>query len=334
MRVPVFVHQFDNGYDGAPGGADDARLPISEVWGKTNDGLTWQARWDGHPAAIASLDAVVRAERELYAPHGIDYKPWGVVHGRWPGVEDCARREGRMAGEVARAAAGPGQRPVYIVDLEPHYHAPFPAFWRGDLGAGAGDIDDFCYGFTEALGGDPRAGELWLCPDAREPHLAAITFGRWRDKIEARRVLSQTYFTDFVRPRTATIEDARGALDAAVRVLGRYGWRADEVLPVLPGDAEPEVMARAVEHAHALGCGGVAVWQRGNLRADTAAAIAALADPWAAKAVPPAEEPPPVDAPQLPPASPAIDLPAALAHVRAARNALDSAEALLVRAGG
>ena len=110
MRLPVFVHQFDSGYADNGLGSDDTRLPLSEVWGKTNDGLTWMAQWDGHPAAIGSLDAVVRTERDVYAPQGIDYRPWGVVHGRWPGVADCARNEGRMAGEIARAAAGPGRR--------------------------------------------------------------------------------------------------------------------------------------------------------------------------------------------------------------------------------
>ena len=41
-------------------------------------------------------------------------------------------------------------------------------------------------------------------------------------------------------------------------------------------------MVRAIRHAHAAGCGGVSIFRRVNLRPDTADAVLALEDPWAA----------------------------------------------------
>jgi hypothetical protein len=49
--------------------------------------------------------------------------------------------------------------------------------------------------------------------------------------------------------------------------------------PILDGDAGPEEMLRAIRFAHDVGCGGVSIFQRANLRRDTAAAVLALDDP-------------------------------------------------------
>lgn len=306
MRVPLFLHQFDSGYANAALGADDRALPISEIWGKTNDGLRWQATWDTHPAEITGIDAVIHAERDIYAPQRIDYKPWGVVHGRWPNEPRYAQREGALAARIARAAATtddgqPAQPPVYIADLEPHYHAPFPAFWRDDLGAGPADVEAYLTAFTTAHttgnetanttahteGGPP---ELWPTVDARDPHLAPVAFRAWAAHPAVTRVIPQVYFTDFVRPRPPTEADVRAALDRALHTLAAHGWTtAATVIPALPGDATPDRTILAIEYASSLGCGGVAIWQRANLRADTADAISRLSDPWAAG---PSDDPP------------------------------------------
>ena len=151
-----------------------------------------------------------------------------------------------------------------------------------------------------------------------------MAFEAWASHPCVTRVVPQVYFTDFVRPRNPGPEDVRTALDAALGALATHGWyNRASVWPALPGDADPERMCQAILEAHGLGCGGVAVWQRANLRPDTAAAIASLDDPWAVSSAPPATPAPP---PEVPAPAPYVDAPAALMHVRAARNALDSAE--------
>jgi len=325
MRVPVFVHHIGSGYGNPALGGDDRAWPISEVWGKTNDGLGWQATWDRHAAAISGLEAVRHAAHEVYAPQGIRYRPWGVVHGRWPQLSNYAEREGRLAASIGRAAARPGAPAVYVVDLEPHDHGgATPQFWRDDLGAGAAEARAYLDAYV-AAGGD----EVWVVPDARDPHLTPVAFEAWAAHPAVTLVAPQVYFTDFVRPRQATAADVHAALDSALRTLGAHGWGdASRVWPVLPGDAIPQRMTEAIAYAHQLGCGGVAVWQRATLRADTATAIAALPGPWAA--LPPG---PSVPATESPPGG----LPMATgdeairAHLVRARAELAAATALLER---
>src|SRR5690606_36839528 len=131
--------------------------------------LTWQAYWDANPYEFDSVEDVVRAEKEIYGAQGIEFKPWGVVRGQQPGWSgtEYARREGELAGQIARAAAGPGEKANYIVDLEPYYHGgATPQFWRNDLGAGPELVWAYIKAFRAA-----RGEELFVAPDARAPHL-------------------------------------------------------------------------------------------------------------------------------------------------------------------
>ena len=276
MKVPIWVHHFATGYPGLVGW-DDGAQPFSEVYGKTNDGLRWQSTWDagvgtapdGKPWAVRSLGNVAEIDTTLYGPQDLEYKPWGVVHGRWEnGPADYAGAEGKLAAQIALAAAPAGETPVYIVDLEPHYHAPFPTFWRDDLGAGPTEVERFGVAF-QLNGG----GELWIAPDARDPHLEPVSFEEWARG--ATRVLPQVYFTDF---RMHSREALERALD---RLHARGGVQEGDVYPILPGNADPDEMVTAIEVAQILGCGGVSVWQRANLWPETAEAIAAMDDPWA-----------------------------------------------------
>ena len=220
-----------------------------------------------------------------------------------------AAREGRQAGTIARAAARAGDPACYLVDLEPHYHGgATPQFWRDDLGAGPAEAAAWLDAFA-AAGGD----EVWVVPDARDPHLQPISFRTWAEHPLVTLVAPQVYFTDFVRPRQPTAADVRAALEQALATLAAHGWAdAARVSPVLPGDASPERLAEGVEYARRLGCAGVSIWQRATLRADTAAALAALPDPWGE---PVASSPEPL---------------AALRHQpESARNELDAAATLL-----
>lgn len=280
MQIDLWVHQIDTGYPGLVG-SDDSPLPVSAFLVKTHDGLYWQATWDSHPLAISGLDALRRL-RDAYAPRAT--VPWSVPHGRWEGAPgDYAIKEGVRAGEVALAAAAPGQRPRVILDIEPHYHAPFPAFWRDDLGAGPREIDDLCWGFAQTAPG----AAIDIAPDARMAHLPPVNLAHWCTKVETTRCLPQIYFTDFVSPRIATAADSRAAIDTAIAALAQNGWtRLDTICPIFPGDAQPDTMLRAFEHAHASGLGRPSVWQRSNTPRDLFAAIADFRDPWGPVATP------------------------------------------------
>jgi len=263
MKLPVFAHQFNTAYSPQPPlgvTTNDTELPISDVYVKTNDGVVWMARWDTHNAAIASVEALTSAVR-IYEAQGIGTRPWGVVSGLAP------EEEGRLAATVARAAGG-----AYIVDLEPYYHGGpgNPQYWRSDLGAGPAAVDEFARSFL-ANGGT----ELWLSVDARDPHLDPVSFSQWTlPWHKVMRCLPQVYFTDFST-------SPEFALDKAVTTLADHGWtNRASIYPVLPADAEPEEMMQAIRYAHALGCGGVSLWQRATLRSDTMADVAELADPW------------------------------------------------------
>lgn len=292
MKLPVWIHNVASAYPGNGGlPVDDSANPFSHVYGKTNDGLRFQGVWDDHATDINSVEDVVHHDREIYQPQGIEYVPWGVVHGRWEGdwsAGEYARDEGRMAAAIAMAAAGPGETPTYIVDLEPHYHAPFPAYWRDDLGAAEPDIREFVVQFRNNTNG---LGRLWLAVDAREPHLEPVKFAYWASFDAVERILPMVYFTDFARPAVAQTYHARDALRTMESVLGGNGagmLLKRHIHPIFPGDALPEVMEYAIEEAFEQDFGGVSVWQRGNLTLNTADRIAAMDDPWVQAPQPPA----------------------------------------------
>jgi hypothetical protein len=153
-----------------------------------------------------------------------------------------------------------------ILDLEPANHGPY---WRDDLGAGPAEVrahvDRFC-----AAGGE----ELWLAPDARAPWLDRVSFRAWIEQPVVTRVLPQVYWRMFE-------QQPESALAGAVATLREHGWReVGAIHPILDGDAGAEEMVRAIRFAHDIGCGGVSIFQRANLRRDTAAAVLTLDDPW------------------------------------------------------
>lgn len=153
-----------------------------------------------------------------------------------------------------------------ILDLEPANHGPF---WRDDLGAGAEEVRIYCERYSAAGG-----RELWLAPDARRLRLDRVSFGAWIEQPVVTRVLPQIYWRIFKQsPETG--------LTNAVTLLREQGWEdVRTIRPILDGDAGPEEMVRAIRFAHDLGCGGVSIFQRKNLRRDTAAAVLAMDDPW------------------------------------------------------
>lgn len=296
MRFVPFIHEFGSGYPGQIG-SDDVAAGVGKVLGKTHDGLWYQGQFgnDQHAAAIKSQTSVAFADRNIYAQQGITYDPWGVVNLLREGVPDEAFREGDLAGQVAIAAAGPGENRVVILDLEPHERGSDGSVYyvRDDLGAGDKEIDDFCYAFTRAIGtppGQPGGGFIDLCPDARPGRIEPVHFSHWCTKSEVRRCYPQVYSGIF-HPRG--LQESEGQwvsrivplalqdLDVMIQTLAANGWdRHDTIWPVLDGSLPPQVMESQIEYVHQLGCGGFAIWQRMNLRADTAAMIRSMTDPW------------------------------------------------------
>jgi hypothetical protein len=300
MLIDLWVHQVATSYGRSALPADDGALPLREVWEKCCDGLAWMAAFDRHPRAIDGLEAVARRGREHRAA-GRTWRPWLVPHGRTPGgpAEVHATAEGRRAAEVGRAGAPPGAAPGAILDVEPHYHGGArPQFWRDDLGAGPETVRALLDAYL-AHGG----GEVWLCLDAREPHLAPIAFEAWRTHPAVTRFLPQVYWTDFLRGvRAPALEDVRRSLEAATAVLTSRGVPAEDIAPVLPADTTPALLLEGYAHARRLGLARPSLWQRMTLAPATVDALAAARDPWG---------PTPLEA--------------ARRHVVAARAALDAA---------
>lgn len=273
MRVPVWVHHVGTSYAQSALGFDDSAVPaIGEVWGKVFDGLHFMSTYDRHTAAISGLEVVVQRERMHEAEGGREWKPWGVARGRQPGTpgDTYAMREGELAAAAAKAGAGPGERRIVILDVEPHYHGgTTPQFWRGDLGADGRTVRALLDTFL-GEGGE----EVWLSLDARSAHLAPISFRDWAEHPAVTRVLPQTYWTDFGRPW-------RESIDRANALLASHGVRADRVAHVLPGNAKAQELSEAIEHCHGAGNLAPSVWQRQTLTPEVATAIHALDDPWA-----------------------------------------------------
>ncbi len=231
-----------------------------------------------------------RIATRIYAPQGIGVVPWFVAAGR-SDAGSVAAEEGVLAGIAAGAAglrsrrtadvgaapaaadADPQPRAAGILDLEPANHGPY---WRDDLGAGPAEVSVYCDRFR-AGGGE----ELWLAPDARRPWLDRVSFRAWIEQPVVTRVLPQVYWRAFE-------QQPESALASAVATLREHGWRdVGAIHPILDGNAGPEEIVRAIRFARDIGCGGVSIFQRKNLRRDTAAAVLALDDPWTAATVEP-----------------------------------------------
>ncbi|KKN54448.1 hypothetical protein LCGC14_0592460 [marine sediment metagenome] len=286
MQVPVAVHQVSTSYLQAmigPSDEDphsdhvDPQDAIGAIYGKVLDGLAWMSNYDPHPNAVSGL-ATVRDRAVIHSHFDRDWLPWGNVLG------NDAHAEGRLAGEIAEVTRAAKPRrfndntATFIANVE-----PYPQFWTWRGEASASRVHEYVRGFRQARGQELR---LWV--DARGWQLSearGIGFRHWMDAIRendlAYRVLPEVYWTDFrVNPGHA--------LRTAESVLSSYSVPMHLIEPTFPGDATPSEMVSAIQYAHERGMGRPNIWQRLNLRPDTAIAIAELDDPWD-----PAPSPPP-----------------------------------------
>jgi len=279
MHLPVASHQISTSYLQALIGPSDEAPPASQlfdgVWEKCLDGVDWMSRYDEHPMAIGSLSRV-RARVQAHNAAGRAWLPWSNVRGLDP------RWEGTMAAEIALTAhdAQTVERrdrfiPTYIANVE-----PYKEFWTWRGEESKATLWEFVRAYRETLG---RLGALWLWMDTRGWQLTedqGVSLAEWLRACEHYEVpvavLPETYWTDF----GGSLAEPEPALFAMLQTLEGYGLRRDQILVTLPANADPDDMVRAIGLLHAQGLPRPNLWQRINLRPETAQAIIELADPW------------------------------------------------------
>lgn len=255
--------------------SDDTQLPISAIYGKVLDcdganRPVFMGFYDNRlPGSVAECVALASE----YRAQGIDFYPWGVSRGVFPG------QEGDIAGIVAHELGVP-----YILDLEDG-----PEYWRGDEGA----VREWVQAYSH------HASELWVAPDARVGH-PGIQLDEWVRSGIVTRWLPQAYWVDFQQNWKLGMDAAyKPVEEALMRVLGLTVAEADtRIAPVLPGYATPDDMQRAIEWSQQdPPFVGFSLWMRGNTTQEVYDRIAGLPDyrgplTGAPQAPPPAQENP------------------------------------------
>jgi hypothetical protein len=238
VKIASYVWQLTRDYPGAD--PDDAHLPISEVWVKTHDGVSWMSHFDDHPAAPGSTAGLADLVRH-YADRAIGCVPWCVPTG-----EDI-RREAELAHEVLvgleRAAAAP--RLAFDVEVEDS-----PNFWKGtpdELAALVGRVRQ----------ASPRA-ELWLVLYQD----TAIGLERVAPLFDG--YVTMDYWNNYRTQPEAQLDQSRRRLAAFGKPIA-YG---------LPGDAPSAEFARGLSWVARQPDGRAVVWRRGITLAENWALIA------------------------------------------------------------
>lgn len=279
MKFPVWVHHVDH-YKDSELAPDDSQHPFTEIYGKAADGLHLQATWDPHAMAISSIEDVIATDKMHATANGIEWKPWVVARGSdGSGGDGYARDEGRLFGEIAKAGAGPGEKPIVIIDLEPYHFGGIdnPQFWRGDLGAGPEQVRALITAFGATAG--PGA-EIWIAIDPREQHFDGVSAGEWFLSPIVTRVLPMTYFNDWLS-RQATPEEARSFIANGNKTFGdSFGIEPGRIAHILGAPGAAGVLQDAINFCHELGNLKPSIWQRANLTQENADAIAEMPDPW------------------------------------------------------
>ena len=263
-KLGIQIWQFDQDYGQGNIPDNDAEIPLSVAVVKTNWSTNWMRTVDAAPSA-ESLDGVRRLAG-IYRDQGIDFVPWGEAHG---GAK--AYDEGYMMGQIA-AACGHG---VYMLDLEgdrAHY-------WNAAPGA----VQEFMRGFRDGGG-----RELWVEPDARRGHEAAIQLDDWIADPTVTRWYPQTYWQDFY-PNHASENRVLWGIEDATTNLRKRGVLNSRIFPVFNGDARSTAgeWQFGFEMLRQEGYGGVMVWRRGTLSRPVMDYIAGLPDDQMPGYVPP-----------------------------------------------
>lgn len=232
MRIPAYVWQLNRDYPGAE--PDDANLPLSEVWLKTHDGVTWMGNIYRHPAAPLSGASVTHLT-QVYAQNNIRFVPWCVPTG-----EDIPR-EAEIATEVLDGLAAAGAPLRLALDIEVENT---PNFWKGTPAQLAELVDRIRQAYSSA--------ELTLVL-YQDVAIGLNTIGPLFDVFS-----TMDYWNDF---GTQPEVQLRGSLQ-------RLAPFARPIIYGLPGNAPQVELVRALNWVETNGGGKAVLWRRGTTSHD------------------------------------------------------------------
>jgi hypothetical protein len=238
MRTASYIWQLNKDYPGAD--PDDTHLPISSVWFKTHDGVTWMGQIYHHPAAPVSSASVTHLV-QIYAAQGIDFLPWCV-----PTAENIPEEANRACEVLAGLeAAGVPLRLAFDFEVD-----TTPNFWKGTT--------------AQAIDLIHRVRTRYPAAQLTLTYYQYSTFAAIVSLFDT--LSTMDYWNDFGN----TPEDQLQASYDRLTPLNKpivYG---------IPGNAEPVMFQRGLDWLKAHGGPPYVAWRRGTTRAENWTAIASF----------------------------------------------------------
>lgn len=229
---------------------------VKQIWVKTNEGPTWQGRWDNSPMAINGPESIDRWVQVLQA-NGLEFHAWCVLRGLDIDGE---------ANTIIQACTRPGVKSM-ILDVE-----PYEGYWSG----GPAAVRPL---MTKVRQNIPGSFHIGLGVDPRQAHYQTISPQEWFPFVNS--VHPMCYWKTFRR----TPEDV---LAETYRVWGGYGR---PIIPILQGDAEVIDQKQALNLAlNRHNAPGVSWWRYGVI-----AQWQAVNTPIVTSPQPPDTQPQPTD---------------------------------------
>lgn len=243
MRRAAWLHQFNKTAEQTPQQFADTLLPrgINALYVKACDGSFWMGDVYSHPLVPRDLDSwgqVVAAFRDV----GLTLMPW-VVNRRSASEAALHLACGKIAGGL-------------IVDFEFLYDG----FWEGPADPTASlevrrhQAANEAVAYFNQMRGAVAGGD-WVAV-APDPRQLDRDYGIWQTIGQLSSYLPQTYWTDFKA-------DALDVVIDSVQRLAQFG----PVQPILPHNAQPADMQRALEWCAGRGLEAVSLWVMGPANA-------------------------------------------------------------------
>ena len=220
-------------------GPHDETAPICDAYVKTHDGVYWMG--DIYDHRLAPTQNNLQELQGVYFNQGIEFTPWCVPKGQWPGPE----------GVIACQVLNVTNR--LILDVE-----PYQWFWTGPWANLHPYMEYIRARHPNAwigLSFDPRYGQY--------DKYAAIHFDEWLPYVDA--LLPQDYWETF-------------GVDAGYqigRTTDRISGLGKEIIHAIPGHAMQSSFDLAVRTI--LGYGNrFSIWRRGTYATYNAAIVGAI----------------------------------------------------------
>jgi len=213
-------------------GPDDAAAPINDAYVKTHDGLYWMGNIYQH--RLAPLESNLQELKDIYNTQGVEFTPWCVPKGHWPGDEAY----------IANKVLNVTNR--LILDVE-----PYQWFWTGPWS----NLHPYMQGIRAAhpnawigLSFDPRYGTYG---QYHVDKYADIHFDEWMPYVDA--LLPQDYWATF----------GVGPIWEIGHTQERIGDYGKEIIHAIPGHAALADFAGAVSTLRGYG-NSFSIWRRGT----------------------------------------------------------------------